>query len=105
MIAQRDTALEIVEDDENQECENENYHTGTSENPNQEVGISIGEESVTQKYFNGNRAVKLTKLNVGKKKKSPLMNANKPLVKYENSKINFLNIFRKKYIQRLSLYL
>jgi hypothetical protein len=79
MIAQHDTALEIVEDEENQEIDNEHYFTG--ENPNQEVGISVGDESVSQKYFNGNRAVKLTKLNVEKKKKSPVMNMNKPLVR------------------------
>jgi hypothetical protein len=80
MIDHRDTALEIVEDDDNAETDNEHYDRNEMGEREGE-GIHVGEQSVTQKYFNGGRGnVKLTRLNVEKKKKSPVMNMNKPMV-------------------------
>lgn len=52
------------------------------DNVDPEKGLK-SEEGLTQKYFNYNKGnVKLVKLNVEKKKKTQVMNVNKPLVFY-----------------------
>ena len=52
----------------------------TDDNIDPEKGLK-SEEGVSQKYFNYNKGnVKLVKLNVEKKKKSQVINVNKPLV-------------------------
>jgi hypothetical protein len=68
-----DTALEIIDDN----------------NDNPDKGLKSS-EALSQKYFNYNNGiVKLTKLQIEKKKKSPVMNINKPLVIIINLFYNF----------------